>query len=238
MEASVLRTTRLHAQVVDNIVGRIVSGDLAPGALLPSEPEMSVQFGVSRTVVREALRVLGAKGLIDVRHGSGTRVTAPNEWDPLDAAILAVRRERGQLGAVLNDLIEARGIIECEVAALAATRHAANDRSRIEKLLAAMRASLDRSAEFVEADAAFHEALVAASGNRVLMRMMEPVHELVHFGQSMTNAIPGILARALADHEGIATAVFARDANAAREAMRLHLRMTQRDIASLTESDK
>jgi len=232
----VLRTTRLHAQVVDDIVGRIVSGELPPGSLLPSEPDMSVNFGVSRTVVREALRVLGAKGLIDVRHGSGTRVTPPDRWDPLDASILTVRRERGQLGAVLQDLIEARGIIECEIAALAAVRHAPHHRRRIETLLVAMRDALDGSALFVEADAGFHDTLVAASGNRVLMRMMEPVHELIHFGQSLTNAIPGILARALADHEAIATAVFARDADAAREAMRRHLRLTQRDIATLTES--
>jgi DNA-binding FadR family transcriptional regulator len=235
MQAPVLRATRLHAHVVDDIVGSIVSGELAPGALLPSEPEMSANFGVSRTVIREALRILGAKGLIDVRHGSGTRVTAPHEWDPLDASILAVRRERGQLGAVLKDLIEARGIIECEVAALAAVRHDASDRRRIEALLATMRAALDRPDEFIEADAGFHDSLVAASGNRVLMRMMEPVHELVHFGQSLTNTIPGTLARALHDHEAIADAVFARDTERAREAMRLHLQITQQHIASLTE---
>jgi DNA-binding FadR family transcriptional regulator len=236
MQAPVLRATRLHARVVDDIVGRIVSGELAPGALLPSEPEMSANFGVSRTVIREALRILGAKGLIDVRHGSGTRVTPPYEWDPLDASILAVRRERGQLGAVLKDLIEARGIIECEIAALAAIRHDASDRMRIEALLATMRAALDRPDEFIEADAGFHDTLVAASGNRVLMRMMEPVYELVHFGQSLTNTIPGTLARALRDHEAIADAVFARYTERARDAMRLHLQLTQQHIASLMES--
>jgi DNA-binding FadR family transcriptional regulator len=235
MQAPVLRTTRLHAHVVDDIVGSIVSGELPPGALLPSEPEMSANFGVSRTVIREALRILGAKGLIDVRHGSGTRVTPPHQWDPLDASILAVRRERGQLGAVLSDLIEARGIIECEIAALAALRHDASDRARIEALLATMRGSLDRPDEFIEADAGFHDRLVAASGNRVLMRMMEPVYELVHFGQSLTNTIPGTLARALRDHAAIADAVFARDAERAREAMRTHLALTQQHIASLME---
>jgi DNA-binding FadR family transcriptional regulator len=236
MQAPVLRATRLHAHVVDDIVGSIVAGDLVPGALLPSEPEMSVKFGVSRTVIREALRILGAKGLIDVRHGSGTRVTPPEQWDPLDASILAVRRERGQLGAVLSDLIEARGIIECEIAALAAVRHDASDRARIEALLATMRTALDRPGDFIEADAGFHDTLVAASGNRVLMRMMEPVYELVHFGQSLTNTIPGTLARALRDHEAIADAVFARDTERAREAMRMHLQLTQQHIASLTET--
>ena len=80
---------RLHAHLVDALVPMIVRGELASGSLLPAEPEMSARFGVSRSVVREALRVLGEKGLVEVRHGSGTRVTTPDRWDPLDPAVLA-----------------------------------------------------------------------------------------------------------------------------------------------------
>ncbi|MDQ6944207.1 MAG: GntR family transcriptional regulator, partial [Candidatus Eremiobacteraeota bacterium] len=86
---------RLHERVVDALLPMIVGGTLAPGSLLPTEPEMGVRFGVSRSVVREALRVLGAKGLVDVRHGSGTRVTASDRWDPLDPAVLAALRAGG-----------------------------------------------------------------------------------------------------------------------------------------------
>ncbi|GAC1535366.1 MAG: FadR/GntR family transcriptional regulator [Candidatus Velthaea sp.] len=236
MHAPALRTTRLHAQIVDDIVARIVSGELQPGSSLGSEPEMSGRYGVSRTVVREALRVLGAKGLIDVKHGSGTHVTPPERWDPLDAAILAVRRERGQLGAVLADLIEARRIVECEVAALAALRHTDAHRAILEGQLAIMRGALESPPSYVEADATFHDTLVAASGNRVLVRMMDPVHELVRFGQMITDTIPGTLARAMHDHEAIAAAVYARDAAGAREAMRLHLSLTELDITAFLEA--
>src|ERR1700736_3092013 len=100
---------RLHAHVVDALVPMIVSGELAPGSLLPTEPEMSARFGVSRSVVREALRVLGAKGLIEVRHGSGTRVTTPDRWDTLHPLVLSALREASRVG-------------EGEVAALAAER--------------------------------------------------------------------------------------------------------------------
>src|SRR6202011_959979 len=130
---------RLHAHVVDALVPMIVSGELAPGSLLPTEPEMSARFNVSRPVVREALRVLGAKGLIDVRHGSGTRVTTPDQWDPLDTAVLAVLRGKGASAAVLRDLLEARTIIECEVAALAAERAQPADRAALEDALVLMR---------------------------------------------------------------------------------------------------
>jgi GntR family transcriptional repressor for pyruvate dehydrogenase complex len=236
MLVTVPRSVRLHAQIVDDLVGRIVSGELPPGSTLAAEPEMSARYGVSRTVIREALRVLDGKGLIDVRHGSGTRVTPPDRWDPLDMAILAIRRERGQLGAVLADLIEARRIIECEVAALAAQRHDATQRAVVESQLVVMRATLEDPKRYMLADAAFHDTLVAASGNRVLMRMMEPIHELVHFGQMITDAIPGTLLRALHDHESIAAAVFTRDPSAAHTAMRAHLDRTERDITSLVQT--
>ena len=235
MDAPVLKSPRLHALVVDDIVVRIVSGDVLPGATLGSEHEMSGRYGVSRTVVREALRIIGAKGLITVKHGSGTRVAPPEHWDLLDSAILAVRREQGLLGAVLADLIEARRIIECEVAALAAERHDAQHRAILESQIAGMQAALSEPHTYMRADACFHDTLVAASGNRVLVRMMEPMYELVHFGQMITDAIPGTLARALREHEAIANAVYARDTRGAREAMRVHLVLTERDITTLRE---
>ena len=225
-------TRRLHARVVDALVPMIVGGELAPGSLLPPEPEMSARFGVSRSVVREALRVLGAKGLIEVRHGSGTRVTAPERWDTLDPAVLGALR--GKAGVqVLQDLLEARTIVECGVAALAAERVQPEHRAALEDALATMRGALRDPPRFVTGDSAFHETLLHAAGNRVLERMTQPMHELLFYAQALTDAIPGVLGRALADHETIAEAVLRGDAAAAREAMRTHLAQTQRDIMSL-----
>ena len=227
---------RLHAQVVDALVRIIAGGELAPGSLLPTEPEMSSRFGVSRSVVREALRLVDAKGLIEVRHGSGTRVAAPERWDPLDPAVLAVLQGHGPSAVILHDLLEARTIIECEVAALAAERADASHLAALEAALNVMRSAPDDPPRFVGGDSAFHVTLLHAARNRVLERMTQPMHELMSYSQALTDAIPGVLARALADHEAIAAAVRKRDPNAARDAMRNHLARTQRDIISITET--
>ncbi|HEX3464311.1 MAG TPA: FadR/GntR family transcriptional regulator [Candidatus Elarobacter sp.] len=222
--------------MVEAVVPMIVSGELAPGSLLPTEPEMSARFGVSRSVVREALRVLGAKGLIEVRQGSGTRVTTPDRWDPLDPLILSTLRGRGVSAAVLHDLLEARTIVECEVAALAAERADGDERAALQDAIETMRASLGDPPGFVRGDSAFHLTLLRAARNRVLERMTQPMHELLQYAQALTDAIPGVLTRALADHEAIADAVMRRDPAGARNAMRAHLAQTQRDIISITEA--
>jgi DNA-binding FadR family transcriptional regulator len=227
---------RLHSHVVEALVPMIVSGELRPGSRLPTEPEMSARFGVSRAVVREALRVLGEKGLIEVRHGSGTRVTEPGRWDPLDPLILLGLRGAGPSAAVLHDLLEARTIVECAAAALAAERAGEEHLAALDAALATMRGALGDPVRFVTGDSAFHLALLHAAGNRVLERMAQPMHELLSYAQRLTDAIPGVLGRALADHEAIAAAVARRDVPAAREAMRRHLEQTQRDIISLTEA--
>jgi DNA-binding FadR family transcriptional regulator len=227
---------RLHHMVVDVLLEKIVSGAYPPGGQLPTEPEIAAQLAVSRSVVREAMRVLDAKGLIEVRQGSGTRVTPPDRWDPLDPAILGVLRGRGASAAVLRDLLEARTIIECEVAALAAARRGPAELAALEAALTLMRSAVDDPPRFVTGDSAFHLTLLHAAGNRVLERMTLPMHELLSYAQQLTDAIPGVLGRALADHERIAGAVERQDPAAAREAMREHLEQTKNDIISLTEA--
>jgi DNA-binding FadR family transcriptional regulator len=224
---------RLHHDVVETIVGQIVAGELPSGSYLPAEPEMSLQLGVSRTVVREALRVLAGKGLIDVKHGSGTQVTDASRWDPLDAQVLAARRERGAMFNVLADLVEARRIFECEVAALAARRCTPEHLAALEKAIARMEGAGQRYHEFMLGDAAFHRTLVEATANPVLKRMLEPIQELIQFSMQMTDSLQELLARALSEHKSIYRAVKRRDAEAARRAMRRHLAHTERDIRNL-----
>lgn len=227
---------RLHEHVVDVLVRSIVTGKLAPGESLPSEPEMSARFGVSRSVVREALRVLGEKGLVEVRHGSGTRVTSPDAWDPLDPVVLNALREHGPSAVVLRELLETRTIVECEVAALAAGRADAADRAALEDALATMRSAVHDPPAFVNGDSAFHLTLVRAARNRILERMSKPMHELLSYAQALTDAIPGVLERALAEHQAIYDAVARGDAAGARDAMRAHLSETERDVLALTEA--
>lgn len=235
MEAPVV-SHRLHEQVVAALLRSIVAGEVGPGSVLPSEPEMSARFGVSRSVIREALRVLGEKGLVEVRHGSGTRVTPPERWDALDPAVLRLLQGRGASSSVLRDLLEARKIVECELAALAAERAGDAEREALDEALVTMRGALDDPAAYVRGDSAFHRTLVRAAGNRVLERMSRPMQELVSYAQALTDTVPGVLARALAEHEAIAAAVARRDPDGARREMRIHLTHTERDVIALTES--
>ncbi|TAM85824.1 FadR family transcriptional regulator [bacterium] len=224
---------RLHVQVVKALVDRIVSGELEPGVFLPPEPEMALQFGASRTVVREALRVLADKGLVDIRHGAGTRVTDPERWDPLDVSILAARRERGTMVSVLQDLMEARSIFECEVAALAAERAEQTHLARMEAAIKTMHATVEQPAAFGHADSDFHRAILEATGNSVLLKMGDSMRELLTFSQQTTSAFPGHLERALSDHLAIYRAVKRGDAAGARSAMRRHLARTERNVKEL-----
>jgi DNA-binding FadR family transcriptional regulator len=226
---------RLHAHLVDALVPMIVRGELAPGSLLPTEPEMSARFGVSRSVVREALRVLDAKGLIDVRHGSGTRVTSPDRWDPLDPLLLRSLPGGGATARILRDLLETRTIVECEAAALAAVRADAADCAALQAAIETMQGSLDDPARFVSGDSAFHVTLLRAARNRVLERLTQPMHALLSYAQQLTDAIPGVLGRALGEHEAIAAAVQQRNPAAAREAMRAHLSHTERDVIAIAQ---
>lgn len=231
MESVARRGKRRHDEVVERLVERIVSGDLAPGTVLPAEPEFAQHLGVSRTVLREALRAIAGKGLIDVRQGSGTRVAATSAWDHFDSDILKARRRcSGAMLEVLSDMIEARLLVECEVVALAAERATESHRRSLERELVTMQACLDQSALYAAADAEFHRTILLAADNAILLRMVEPIRTLIAFGQSLTDTLALEQRRALGEHRAIAAAIGKRDSGAARSAMREHLINTESDL--------
>ena len=223
---------RLHEQVLAALLERIVAGEFAPGAALPSEAEMCATYGVSRSSVREALRVLAEKGLIEVRHGLGTRVNPPERWDFLDALVLGARRRCGGMAEVIGDLLEALRIVECEAAALAVQRAEESHRVRLESALERMRSSKHDPDIFSAGVFAFHEALLDATRNYVLRRLVEPIRELLQYTIVTSGSANGSLDRALAQHETIYQAVCDGDADTAREAMRAYLEATARDVAT------
>ena len=225
---------RLHEQVLDALVERIVSGEFATGDSLPSEAHLCEAYGVSRSSVREALRVLAEKGLIEVRHGLGTRVNPPETWDFMDALVLSVRRKSGAITPILYELHEAREIVEREAAALAAERANAQDLATLQAALEKMRASLSDATAFADADFTFHRTIIEATRNRVLQRMASPIRELLEFAIQVTAPIPGELQRACDEHLAIYDAVRAGDPAAAREAMRDHMNRAREAFAKLS----
>src|SRR5438876_7310314 len=137
LERSQYPDRSLHDRVVHAIGRKILHGDLPPGALLPAEPEL----GASRTVVREAVKVLAAKGLVESRPKTGTRVRPRNAWNLLDPDVLAWQHDGAVDAALLRTLTEVRRIIEPAAAELAAARADARDIVALERALQQMEAA-------------------------------------------------------------------------------------------------
>lgn len=223
---------RLHEQVLESLVERIVSGEFKTGDSLPSEADLCEVYGVSRSSVREALRVLAEKGLIEVRHGLGTRVNAPEHWDFMDTVVLRARRKNGGMTPIFNDLHEARQILECEAATLAAERSDAEDHATMHAALERMKDSLDDPAAFAAADFAFQRSIFEATRNRVLLRMAIPIRELVEYTIQITSGVPDSLQKTYEDHLAVYYAIRAGDGAGANDAMRAHLERARASFAN------
>ncbi|MDG6107657.1 FadR family transcriptional regulator [Dactylosporangium aurantiacum] len=160
-----------HGRLVAALGAAIVNGELAPDADL--DPiALEKHFGVSRTVVREGLRVLAAKGLVGARPRRGTFVAPREQWALLDSDVLRWRFADGVDATFLDELGEVRLTVEPAAARLAALRRTDRDLADLEDALAAMRAAAGhRAAQHVEADLAFHDALLRATHNELLLQM-------------------------------------------------------------------
>lgn len=225
-----MQARTLHEHLVTAITEQIVSGQIAPGAALPTEPELCASFDVSRTVVREAVRVLAAKGLIEVKHGSGMRVLQPEQWHLLDPQILFGRVRQDSNAALLAEMLEVRRIIETEVAGMAAERRDAADMARLQDLLAQLEAGMSDPDLYTRLDYEFHEAILAAARNRLLAETLRPLAKVIREARLITNRGARSLVPSQLGHAEICEAILAGDAVAARDAMRRHIQQFERDI--------
>jgi GntR family transcriptional repressor for pyruvate dehydrogenase complex len=212
------------------LISDIVSGRLAAGELLPRETDLAAQFGVSRGVARECVRGLEERGLVSVKHGRGATVNHEARWSAFDPDILAARLEGGEAAKILAEILECRRILEIAAVGVAAERATTDDLEKLSHAFARMTASAERAhgnpaAEnlYHEADIAFHRALLAATGNRVLGNITEPVHRAFATARRPLARPERRLERSLPEHQRILSAVAQRDPEAAREAMRAHL---------------
>lgn len=224
----------LHRNVVQQLTRRIVGGELKPGKTLPVEPVLAEQFGVSRTVIREAVRVLVSMGLLQVKQGSGMRIQEPEEWDYLDPLVLFEQVRGGQGEELLEELLEVRRLFEVEVAGLAAERSDENELKELQDCLDGMARSVDDAEEFTYFDIEFHERILRAACNRLIREALKPVNEVLKIGRLITNRNtirqPGGVEMSQRGHEKIYKAIENRDPQAAREAMRSHVLQFERDI--------
>ncbi|MGX6447024.1 FadR/GntR family transcriptional regulator [Patulibacter sp. S7RM1-6] len=225
----------LHGQVVEELGRRIVAGELPEG--VPFElPALEADLGVSRTALREALKVLGAKGLVDARPRRGTYPLPRAAWNALDPDVLRWTLSAGRNDALFAQLQEVRAIVEPAAARLAAERGAPEAVEAMRGALAAMESAgaagdVDGVAE---ADVAFHRLLAAATGNGLL----GPIQEVVLVGlrrrDSLVHERRGGLDRPTLDrHRAVLDAIEAGDAVAAEAAMLHLLELAAADAAAV-----
>jgi len=223
---SPIQSGRLYEKIVEQIEERIVSGELKVGDQLPAERELAAQFGVSRTAVREAVKTLHQKGLVEIISGRGTFIS--------DLTSDAVRHSLGFMAKIsaaggYKNLTEIREILEPEIAALAAIRAAEEHISTMRQAVATMDAALKDADTFIEADLDFHLALAQATQNSLIPTLIDPIVDLLRENRKRIFNTPGAPERGQFYHKRILQAVEQHNARAAREAMRAHLQQVSQD---------
>jgi GntR family transcriptional repressor for pyruvate dehydrogenase complex len=224
-----LTRVRLKDRVAERLLEMISSGDLRPGHRLPPERILVERWGVSRTVVREALNLLETRGLIRIEHGRGAVVAA----DTANAVQENFRFFFRTRPDAIWELMEVRKPLEVEIAGLAAERADAQELAAMKAVLDRMRKMIDAPEGYVDADVSFHSLLAKSTHNHVLMTMMEPITNLLLDSRRQTGAVPENARRALKAHEKILGRVEARNVEGARREMRAHLVATEHDLKAV-----
>jgi len=221
-----IQSERLYEQIVDRIEHLIMTGELKIGDQLPAERELAEQFAVSRTAVREAVKALREKGLVEIRPGRGTFINNGMQSAARQSLSLLMKFESTE---GYTSLEEVREILEPEIAALAATRISDEDIAAMSEAVAIMDTALENADIFVEADLDFHLALAEATRNPIIPILMDSIIDLLIEQRKLIGLVSGGLARGQYHHKKILTAVIQRDPQAARKAMQIHLQQVRED---------
>lgn len=212
-------TPILSSKISDEIGRSIVSGRYAPGELVEDEGRLATHFEVSRTVIRDAIKVLVGKGLLELRRGIGTRVRPRSEWGLLDDDVLAWQLSSPIDKALVQQLMEVRLIIEPRAARWAAERANDADLQAIKAACESMRSSLDSSDDFVLADAEFHRSVLHAAHNEFLSALEGVIFTALLGSIRLTNFDPGRNEHSVPYHEGVYQAIKAQNGDLADELM-------------------
>jgi len=225
-----VRKSSLHHQVAQDIGARILKGEFAPGDLLPNEAESCRAYGVSRTAVREAMKMLTAKGLIISRPKIGSRVQPRDSWNLLDRDVLVWYCAAAERSHFLASMHQVRGILEPEAAALAAVNYTPEQMRGIEEALVGMRDAGDLHAWNLY-DVKFHLAILWAAGNELLVPFGFLIESALGTMFDFTGRHNQDWRKAYPLHEAIVLAIRKRRPEAARKAVRALLSDTGHVLA-------
>ena len=221
-----VRTSRLYEQIVQQIEGSILKGDLKAGDQLPAERELAQRFGVSRTAVREAVKALREKGLVEAYSGRGTFIT--------DGTSQAVRQSLDLMVKIGQPegstyLAEVRAILEPEIAALAAMRVQDPELATMRDAVAVMDKAGQDPDSYIEADLDFHLALAEAAANPLILSLIDSIVGLLREQRLRIFKVSGGPERGQVHHKRILEAMERHDSEKAREAMKAHLEQVRED---------
>lgn len=232
-----MASTRVE-QAVSKVLEAIAAGEFTPGTALPPEDQFAAWLDVSRPTMREAVRILKERGILDVRHGKGTFVVNPDEWQDVAAICWWVQRTASprRLG---NYLIEVRRMVEVSAAGLCAAHRSSEDLAKMEKYLAqydqAIATHDDQLA--VVADLGFHDAIMSGSKNPFLPAMLAPLRDVLRDSRQRTGEFSEVRQRAQRHHQKIFAAIAAGKEQEAKDAMRAHMTQTADDILAFLDDN-
>jgi DNA-binding FadR family transcriptional regulator len=209
----------LCGQVVHDLGSQILAGEVKPGDLLPQESTLCDQMGVSRTVVREAIKSLAAKGLVESRAKRGTIVRPAKSWNYLDPEVLEWQARSDASGRHLFHLTEFRQTIEPMAAAMAAQRASAEELQLISQACEEMEQTADNLEEFLAADLRFHTEILHATGNPFFAPVANVISTSLESSLRVTNRQPADNRASVPVHQKVMKAICARKPTKARAAM-------------------
>jgi GntR family transcriptional regulator, transcriptional repressor for pyruvate dehydrogenase complex len=230
-----VHTSRLYEQIVQQIESSILKGVLAPGDQLPAERELAQQFGVSRTAVREALKTLREKGLVEAYSGRGTFVR--------NGTSDAIRQSLDRMSKIGQadgsaQLAELRMILEPEIAALAVRRMEHQHVAAMRQAVAEMDQSLRNPERYIEADLDFHLTLAEAAANPLILSLIDSIVDLLREQRMRIFQVDGGPERGQLHHKRVLEAVEQGDETKARDAMRAHLWQVSEDSQAYSAAGK
>ncbi|RVE92049.1 FadR/GntR family transcriptional regulator [Sinorhizobium meliloti] len=229
------RRPRVQKDVTRAIAAEICGDDYPAGSFLPRENDLCERYGVSRTVIRESLKILESKGLVRGRSRVGTVVCSKDEWNILDQQVLEWIGDRIFQFDLLNCILEARRAIEPIAAELAAARATVQEIAAIERAWQQMRDAEGDIVKFTAADVAFHESLLKASHNQVFQQLASIIQAGLKFSLQASNEAADTCGDAVEIHRQLVEALRMRDKAAARSCSYQLLDLAARDLAVAVE---
>ena len=227
-----------HGRVVHDLGAAIVRGRISPGTLMPTENELVEEYGVGRSALREGVKVLAGKGLLESRTSAGTRVKPRDSWNLLDPDVLRWRLAPSRASATLAVVANLRVALEPGAARLAAESTENNSRREVPVQMAKLWATVDDPEAFVEADLAFHRSIFVASGNELLLYVYEVISDALRLVRPLhTHSVAHNL-ETLPNHELVAQSIVRRHHRKAEQFMRTIVEVARADALSALPDDE